>query len=43
MMIDIDPQPGTLDGGERITETILHCGIKRDANVKIFRRARRSG
>ena len=40
-MIDIDPKFGTADGGGGSgAETILHCGIERDCDVKIFGRAR---
>src|SRR5437773_7443963 len=39
-MIDIDPEFATADGGGGGAETILHCGIECNRDIKIFRRAR---
>jgi hypothetical protein len=38
-MIDIDPKFGMTDRGGSGAETILHCGIERDYDIKIFRLA----
>ena len=43
MMIDVDPEFRAANSGEGSAEPILRRGIERDADVKIFRLARRRG